>query len=93
MDCAEIIYSGHAVRRMFERNLVPAEVRIVIDHGEIIADYPDDQPFPSFLLLGWSRSRPVHVVVAWDKLHGKCFVVTAYIPDLELWQADFRTRR
>ena len=93
MDCTEIIYSGHAVRRMFERNLVPAEVRTVIEQGEIIAHYPDDQPFPSLLLLGWNQGRPVHVVVAWNKRQGKCFVVTAYIPDPELWQADFKTRR
>jgi hypothetical protein len=93
MECREIIYSGHAVRRMFERDLGPAEVRAVIESGEIIAQYPEDQPFPSFLLLGWSRGRPIQVVVASEELARKCYVITAYIPDPELWQADLRSRR
>jgi hypothetical protein len=70
LTCREIIYSGYAVRRMFERDLRPEEVRAIIEEGEIIAFYPDDQPFASYLLLGWSRDRPLHVVLAVDNKKG-----------------------
>jgi hypothetical protein len=93
LTCREIIYSGHAVRRMFERDLRPGEVRAVIEGGEIIASYPDDQPYASYLLLRWSHDRPLHVVLAVDIENRRCYVITAYIPDLTLWQPDFKTRR
>jgi hypothetical protein len=49
--CHKIMYGGHAVRRMFQRGLNPAEVRETIAYGEIIAGYLDDVPFPSYLML------------------------------------------
>ncbi len=91
--CKEIIFSGHAVQRMFERGLKVAEVQFIIKSGEIIASYPDDRPLPSFLFLGWVRERPLHVVVAVDAEKQQCQVVTAYIPDPALWGRDFKTRR
>jgi hypothetical protein len=93
MDCREIIFSGHAARRMFQRDLQPQEVRAVIETGEVVAAYPDDQPYPSYLVLGWSGARPLHVVVAVDVAKSCCYVITAYPPDPALWQADFKTRR
>jgi hypothetical protein len=93
MDCREIIFSGHAVRRMFQRDLQPQEVRAVLETGEVVAAYPDDQPYPSYLVLGWSGGRPLHVVVAVDVAKNRCYVITAYPPAPALWQADFKTRR
>lgn len=61
--------------------------------GEQIADYPDDSPYPSCLLLGFVRSRPVHVVLAHDTSTDTAVVVTAYEPDARLWSPDFRRRR
>jgi len=91
--CHKIMYSGHAVRRMFQRGLNPAEVREAIADGEVIAGYLDDVPFPSYLMLHWIKNRPVHVVVAVERESGLCLVVTAYIPDPSQWSPDFKTRR
>lgn len=60
-----VIYRVHAVQRMFERGITEAEVRSVLTHGEEIAAYPDDNPYPSRLRLGWRGERPVHVVAAY----------------------------
>lgn len=68
-------------------------LRAVIETGDVVAAYPDDQPFPSYLMLGWSGERPLHVVVAVDATASRCYVVTAYPPDPALWHADFKTRR
>ena len=92
-DCKEILFSGHAVRRMFQRGLTAGEVRKVIDLGEIVVSYPEDKPFPSYLLLYWIKKRPIHVVVAVDEEMGMCLVITAYIPQTSQWHSDFKTRR
>jgi hypothetical protein len=65
----------------------------VISGGETVADYPDDNPYPSRLLLGFVESRPLHVVVAWDAGTGTCIIVTAYEPQPEQWEPGFRKRR
>jgi len=92
MNCATVRYARHAFERMFERSLSPTTVEAVIAGGEIIQQYPDDQPYPSQLILGWQGSTPVHVVVALDAKAGDCIVVTAYIPEAKRWSTDFKTR-
>jgi hypothetical protein len=93
MDCSRVVFSGHALRRMFERGLGTNAILDTIKEGEVIADYPDDRPYPSFLLLGTAAEQPIHVVVAHDAESGSCFVVTAYHPEPGLWSDDFKTRR
>jgi hypothetical protein len=44
-------------------------------------------------MLGMVSQRPIHAVVAKDAETQTIFVVTAYEPDVELWQADFKTRK
>jgi hypothetical protein len=61
--------------------------------SEVIAAYSDDQPFPSCLILGWMRGRPLHVLVVVEAERDRCPVVTAYVPDPALWRQDFKTRR
>jgi hypothetical protein len=78
---------------MFERGLKVEEVQSVIESGEVIASYPDDQPLPSFLILGWVRERPLHGVVAVDVDKQQCQIVTSYKLALDLWSSDFKTRR
>lgn len=88
-----MLFSGHALRRMFERGLDRNAILETIKRGEEIAHYPDDQPYPSCLMLGFVAGEPVHVVVAREPKRGACFVVTAYRPDSKAWSDDFRTRR
>ena len=49
MDCAKVVFTGHAIRRMFERGLGPDAILDVVRGGEVIAEYPDDSPYPSSL--------------------------------------------
>ncbi len=93
MKYGKIIFSGHAVQRMFERGIGTSDVLAVIEYGEIIAEYPEDFPFPSYLLLGWVKERPIHVVVAVNYENRQCYLITAYIPDSKQWHANFKTRR
>lgn len=78
---------------MFLRGLGKDNIIDVLDTGACIADYPDDRPYPSSLILGFVGARPVHVVVARNPDDDACYVVTAYVPGRSLWSDDFRTRR
>lgn len=78
---------------MFSRNISISEVKYIVEVGAVIAEYPDDQPFPSFLLLGFLLEGPIHVVLAKDAQTGLCRVITVYRPDPTLWNEDFRTKK
>ncbi len=58
---------------MFQRALSKNTIRRIIVEGEVIAGYPDDCPYPSYLLLGYCEDGPIHIVVAQDKASGQCF--------------------
>ena len=93
LPCDSYIFSGHAIQRMFERRLTPEDVIAILKDGEIIAEYPDDKPLPSMLILGFADKAPLHVVVGVDGTARACRVVTVYVPDPILWDQDFRKRR
>ena len=93
MDCRTLRYSRHAIERMFQREISPDIVSDIAGCGRIIAEYPDDKPYPSVLLLGFHDRQPVHVVLSHDEVTGDCHVVTAYRPDPMLWDDAFEKRR
>jgi hypothetical protein len=78
---------------MFSRDIKKDDVLYVLEHGEIIIEYPDDVPYPSRLMLGFIKNVPVHVVFAVDKEQQIGIVITAYNPDARLWAGDFKSRR
>ncbi|MDO8350780.1 MAG: DUF4258 domain-containing protein [Gallionella sp.] len=93
MDCKTMNFSRHAFERMFQRGIDPDAVAQVIAEGVVIADYPDDQPFPSVLLLGFDGRQPVHAVVARELATGNCHLVTIYLPDPAIWDESFKRRK
>jgi hypothetical protein len=93
MDCKGVVFSGHAIQRMFERGISRDGVLAVIAQGETVAEYAGDNPYPSRLLLAFVAARPLHVVLASDERAGVCIVVTVYEPSADQWDEDFRTRR
>ena len=88
-----LAYRVHAVRRMFERAIRSEDVRFVLESGEVIEECPDDQPYPSRLVLGRHGTWPLHVVAADHTGTDETIVITAYEPDPTLWEPDFRTRK
>ena len=78
---------------MLRRGISRKVVHSAILNGERIEDYPADWPLPSALFLSWNNERPIHVVVAFDKLAQIVYIVTAYEPTLYHFESDFRTRK
>ncbi|MBI4558892.1 MAG: DUF4258 domain-containing protein [Candidatus Hydrogenedentes bacterium] len=87
-----VIFSGHALTRMFERSLSKEQVIEAIKTGTIIERYPDDYPLPSALSLAFVDDVPIHVVYATDSVRARTIVVTVYIPDPARWSPTFDKR-
>ena len=93
MDCQNLVFSSHAIQQMFLRRIGKSDVQAVVVYGEVIDERLDDTPFPSYLLLDFVGGRPIHVVFSYDESTDTGYVVTAYIPDRNLWQDGFKIRR
>ena len=63
-----LTFRVHALRAMFQRRITDSDVRELIGFGAIIEEYPDDTPYPSFLVAGTVNNRPLHVVMAYNNL-------------------------
>jgi Domain of unknown function (DUF4258) len=87
-----IQWHHHALERFLEREISRAEVVSAIINGEVIEIYSTNRPYTSCLML-YVEMEPVHVVAAADPAARICHVITAYRPDLEHFEPDFRTRR
>lgn len=85
-----LLYRIHAVQRMAERDIREEDVAHVVAQGKEIESYPSDHPYPSRLLLGWIRNRPVHVVAATSE-HA-IIIITVYEPDPALLEPGFERR-
>ena len=90
----KLLFLPHAVQQMMkpDRMIETEEIHKVIDSGNIIEDYPEDARGQSCLILGYGqKNRPVHIVCAPKEDY--LAIITAYIPDQDLWSNDFTTRR
>ena len=90
---SRFVYRVHALQRMFEREIERSVVESVIQSGTTIESYPEDTPYPSRLVLGWDRDRPIHVVVADNLPDEETVVITVYQPDPMRWDASFSRRQ
>lgn len=87
-----IVISEHAKNRCRERGIKQRDIRNCVMTGEIIEQYPDDFPFPSCLIFGYTMdNRVIHVVISSEGSCGR--IITAYIPNTEKFESDLKTRR
>lgn len=92
-------YKAHCQKRMLERNISRNDIANCIMNGEIIENYPiennntSETSFPSCLLL-WvdiQKDGALHVVVGFNGR--RIIIISAYRPDSERWENDYRTRK
>lgn len=84
-------FTTHALQRMFERGFTIEEVKQAVIHGESIAQYPAEQPYPCKLYLHFLAGQPIHVVAAENE--NEFIIITAYRPEKSIWMTNFRTKR
>jgi len=69
------------------------DIQIVVDTGDVIEEYPTALPLPCQLMMGRTKGRYIHVVVARLEATKRAIIITSYIPDPSKWEPDLRTRR
>ncbi|MFN0175031.1 MAG: DUF4258 domain-containing protein [Saprospiraceae bacterium] len=93
ISVGNILWRKHALEKMITRGISRDEVINVMENGEVIRQYFEDRPFPSALVLGFPENRAIHVVVSFDETAEQIFVITAYEPDLTIFEPDFKTKK
>lgn len=77
------IITLHARKRMDERGVSTEGLVNLISEGEIIEEYYDSKPCPSFLIFGSVEGDYCHAVVALCKNHLR--IITVYWPGEDKW--------
>ncbi len=87
----KIQITDHAFKRCRKRSISYNDIISCIMNGIIIEEYPDDYPFPSALILEIKDNNPLHVVAGMSDEY--LWVITAYRPDKEKWENDYKKRK
>lgn len=89
----KIQFTDHASKRASERSIdILTDILPVLKKGEIIEEYPEDYPYKSYLLLGYTNSnKPLHIVCA--IVNNILWIITEYFPNSQQWETDFKTRK
>jgi Domain of unknown function (DUF4258) len=88
--------SFHAQQERLEEDLDLIQIEAaIIEHGELLEEYPNDPRGKSCLVLGFVGSRPLHTVLGWTTMKGESQkmlrLITVYTPTAPKW-TDPRTR-
>jgi hypothetical protein len=92
IDNGNIIWRTHSIIRMLERNIKRKDVISCIKTGEILNYYEDDKPFPSYLVLGFVRTKPLHIVFSLNETENYIYIITVYNPSSKYYESNNRTR-
>ena len=79
--------------RLKQRYISRQEIISSTANYEIIAEYPDDKYFPSYLIFSRTKHAVFHILLAVDVEGDNVRVVTAYYPAPEEWESTLKTRR
>ena len=78
--------------KLRQRRIGAQNIEEAVRTGNIIEGYPDDPRGASCLILGLVGERPLHVLCG--RLDAEeILIITAYEPDSEEWENDWRTRK
>lgn len=91
----KVFYTSHARKEMNDDEfgrIKEQEVVEAIQVGAIIEDYSDDKPYPSALIYGKAKQRPLHIVCAYSDDDDLAIIITVYRPDPDRWD-EYRRRK
>ena len=93
LQSGKVKITDHADEEAVEDHLSFDKIYYSVHHGEIIEEYPTDNPYPSCLIYGLAfNGYPVHSVWAYNKETGWAVMITVYRPDPKLW-INWKKRR
>jgi len=88
-----VYWKDHIIQRMRQRGISVSEILTVLNDFQIIQVYNDDKPFPSYLLMGYAGTKPLHIVAGVNETDFEIHLITVYIPDDTIWEDDYRRRK
>lgn len=95
-NCVEnnrILWTYHVNMRLRERFISRQSIIHSTESFEIIERYNEDHPLSSCLVYSEYNGEIFHIVFALDFEYNQVRIVTAYKPNIEEWEPDFKTRR
>lgn len=93
LEKQSIFWKDHFLQRMLQRKITMKNIFDVLESFEIIEEYLDDKPFPSYLLIGHSEKEPIHVVLSLNDEDVELYMITVYRPDKKMWDETYRRRK
>lgn len=89
----KIFWTYHVNMRLKGRFISRKAILESVAGYEIIAEYPEDKYFPSYLIYSRYQDVAFHILFAIDEQGDNVRVVTAYHPDPKEWENDLKRRR
>jgi hypothetical protein len=88
-------FSKHAEREREADRIWVRQLEEALINWEIIEDYPGDPRGPSFLALGFSEDRPIHVVGSIRANPDELLLITVYDPSKnpDAWTENYRKQK
>ncbi len=83
--------SFHAEKERYAEDITIHDLETTIYNGEILEEYSDDPRGPSCLILGYSKTKPIHIVCGYDPAKW-AKIITVYVPKRPKW-INARTRQ
>ena len=84
----------HVTIFRLKRGITIAQLKLALLNGEIIERYPDADPYPACLVLGWLQSGdPLHIVCSRGDVEPELRIVTVYEPDDDRWEDNYKIRK
>ena len=93
MPFDRLIFRQHAFDQMIARFITEVEIRQVLEEGTVVEEYPDDLPYPGYLILGFVDTRPLHIVAEDNAFDEVTIIRTMYEPDPARWDSTFTQRK
>ncbi len=89
----KILWTYHVNMRLEGRYISRQSILMSCLEYEIIERYPEDKYLPSYLVRSEHHGETFHILFAVDVEWENVRIITAYRPDPEEWDEDFRNRR
>jgi len=94
LNKGNINFKKHALVRIVERKISIQEIEEALLNCNVIESYSEDKPLPSYLVIGFTKNeRPLHILVALDKIEGYIWIITVYEPDQTIWSNQMTKRK
>ncbi|MBF0397451.1 MAG: DUF4258 domain-containing protein [Desulfobacterales bacterium] len=89
----KLLWTYHVNMRLKNRRISRDAIIESFPYYEIIEEYPNDKYFPSYLVYSKYKNIIFHVLFAIDVQGDNARIITAYLPNPDEWENNFKKRK